>query len=222
MQAIAGDDPVEGLVGHDARDGIARGIIPGDDAALHRMLDLPRRLVRSPFPPFLGLRVAGIEDKASFGFEMTGDGAKDRGLVLRREKHLESVTGQHDEIEAVLQPEAPCVASYPGHPLTARPLGGDIQHRPGGIDTHDVTIAVLRQRGSEQARPASQVEHRGAAMRQALAVVEMLRPSVLDVVELGEIRIAIKPFGGYALAGQRVLAPGPGTPAFAASPSRWK
>ena len=155
---------------------------------------LPLRIGGRPGPPLPELRDCGnLKMKRPSGAHVSRDGPKHGGAVLIGEKHLEGVTGQHHEIEAAIEPDRPGIALDPLHALAARPLRGNVEHRGGRIDADHRAAGPLRQRRGKQSRAASEVEHRRAALGQVAAIVEILGPAVLEIVELRQIRIAVEP-----------------------------
>src|SRR5258708_32188789 len=123
---------------------------------------------------------------------MMRDRPKRSGSVFVGEEHLEGMAGQHHEIETPVQPDRPAVALHPSYALATGPPCGDVEHGGCRVDSNHVTIGLLREERGKQARATAKIEHRRASAGQIPAIVEVRAPSVLDVIELDQLRIAIE------------------------------
>src|ERR671919_222542 len=101
------------LVSHNTRDCIPRRIVPCLDCAKQWMLKNSFRLLRIPVSPLFHPGISAVEDEASAGREMMGDGSQDGLLTWFRDKYLEGMSGQKHQIEFLPKPDIACIRFDP-------------------------------------------------------------------------------------------------------------
>lgn len=101
------------------------------------------------------------------------------------------MAGQYHEIESPAKPDGPRIALPPGDPVAARPPPGDVQHRRRRIDTCDDTAREGEAR-AQLSRAAAKIEHAKAGPGHRPDKVEILAPTVFEIIETGQGRIVVE------------------------------
>jgi hypothetical protein len=85
----------------------------------------------------------------------------------------------------------PRISFYPGDSCASFPLPRPRQHR--GSRMHTKHLSARRERSGEHSRATAQIEHASLAARQFKAIAAIVRPAILDVIELHKLRAFKKP-----------------------------